>query len=476
MFLNFKNLFLFLLLLPVAAVRAEQIVHNVTLPDVYDLSWQGIVNLPKYDPALGELQRVDLEMYVIGVGKFAYENLENKMSYSGENRMELEVLLMRPDLSEIFRVNDTQFLDYSVDLYDGVVDFDGTSGFTNFALFQGAAENGEWSVTDLRRFVGSPSIALDAIGTLDLPVTLVSSGSLSNAGNNACAYGAATRVSFVLTYTYEPAPVCDLGLSGGDAGTAPIVVSCEGDTTTVQLNGSGSFGNEITYGWRTNCPGGSFGNKTAENPVLTFDSRLANGDPTVCTVALTVRDSFGQSSMCVSTVEVQGCNSGCTEPVDLCGVCGGNNECLQCKDVNIKSQQLNLDGGLAKMLSTLKKGVKAARKSTGKKSYGKQIIKAGSDQYNSGWTLVWSKQTTVSACRNDILCQSISNQSFDEDYLRSLNSLHSLTKQALSSFKAKNPSEAAQKKKLRKNAKKLSQELTVALGLLPEASLCGPAI
>lgn len=473
MFLNFKNLFAFLFILPLVSVRAEETVHNVTLPDIYFNSWTGNVSLPKFDPSLGQLQRADLEMRVLGVGKFAFESLDSKFSYSGHNVFELEVLLKRPDLTTMLRAYDSQVVDYSVGPFDGVVDFEGTSGFTNFAFFNGAAENGDWTGDDFARFIGSSSIASDVVGVLELPVTTYSAGALTNAGNNVCAYGSATRVSFELRYTYTPVPVCDLGISQDEGNPSVTGVSCDGPTTTIGLSAANSLGTGLSYQWRSNCPGALFSDPTQPNPTLTFDSLLADGTPTTCSVGLTVTDSLGQTSACNQNLEVQGCNTGCTEPVDLCGVCGGNNECLGCNDINIQTEQFGLDGRLDSLFRNLKKSVKLARKSTGNSNYGTKILKAGSDQYTSGWRLVWEKETTVSVCENTILCQSISNQAFEADYLRAVNSLESLIKQVLGSFNAKDQSEVQRKKALKRKAKKLRQDATQILGTLPEESLCG---
>lgn len=474
MFVNFRNLFLFISFLPLASLQGEEIVHNVTLPDIYFNSWSGNVSLPKFDPSLGQLQRVDLEMRVIGVGKFAFESLEKKLTFNGQNVFEHEVLLKRPDLTTMLRTYDNQAIEYSVGIFDGEVDFEGSSGFTNYAFFNGAAENGEWTGDDFSRFIGSSSIASNSVGDLELPVTTYSAGALTSAGINVCGYGSVTRVLFEVRYTYSPVPVCDLGVSETDGEPSVTILSCDGPSTKVQLNSSGSSGVGLSYKWRSDCPGALFSNSSSPDPILTFDSQLADGTPTACSVGLTVMDTFGQTAACRGVLKVKGCNTGCNEPIDLCGVCGGNNECLGCNEINIQDEQFGLDGGLDKLFRNLKKSVIAARKSTGKKRYGAKILKAGADQYTAGWQLVWEKETTVSVCENTILCQSISNQSFDADYLRTADSLDSLTKQVLNSYKAKNKAEARVKRAQRRKAKDIRQSVTEILGTLPEESICGP--
>jgi hypothetical protein len=84
----------------------------------------------------------------------------------------------------------------------------------------------------------------------------------------------------------------------------PYEENCMGSTTTVALNGAGSSdpeGEELSYDWDTDCPGGSFDDDTSVTPTLSVDS--SDGCLT-CMVTLTVTDDAGLTDSDETTVAV----------------------------------------------------------------------------------------------------------------------------------------------------------------------------
>lgn len=89
----------------------------------------------------------------------------------------------------------------------------------------------------------------------------------------------------------------------------PYGEECQGATTTVQLDGTGSSdpdpgeGDTLSFSWTTDCPGGVFDDSTIEEPTLTVDT----GDTcqVVCSVELTVTDTTGQTDSNLSNVTIE---------------------------------------------------------------------------------------------------------------------------------------------------------------------------
>lgn len=85
----------------------------------------------------------------------------------------------------------------------------------------------------------------------------------------------------------------------------PYVTECEGTTTTVSLDGTGSYDlddDPLSYSWTTDCPGASFDDPTSPTPILTVDT--SNGCSVDCTVTLTVTDDPGSTDTATSTVTI----------------------------------------------------------------------------------------------------------------------------------------------------------------------------
>jgi len=146
--------------------------------------------------------------------------------------------------------------------------------------------------------------AMDGSGTLSYcPTTRVQMGWVDTDGDGALdcletACGTAPNNPASIPSCLNRPPVCD---SNG-----PYTANCQGTTTTVNLDATGSSdpdGDAITYSWSTDCPGGSFDNSTSSTPTLTVNT--SPGCYVNCNVDLTVTDSNGASSSCSSTVTIR---------------------------------------------------------------------------------------------------------------------------------------------------------------------------
>lgn len=99
----------------------------------------------------------------------------------------------------------------------------------------------------------------------------------------------AAFVFYIFDVEFENAPpVADAN--------GPYNVECAGTTTSVALDGSGSFDPEefpLDYAWSTDCAGSGFDNSITESPNLTVATSL--GCDVNCRASLTVTDTVGDS-------------------------------------------------------------------------------------------------------------------------------------------------------------------------------------
>jgi hypothetical protein len=91
-----------------------------------------------------------------------------------------------------------------------------------------------------------------------------------------------------------------------------ITVACQGDTTVVTVDGSGSFdpdGDPLTFQWGA-CPGSFISDPTSAITQITFDT--TESCSLTCGVRLRVDDPYGGYSACRLYIAIVPGNEGCT--------------------------------------------------------------------------------------------------------------------------------------------------------------------
>jgi hypothetical protein len=124
----------------------------------------------------------------------------------------------------------------------------------------------------------------------------------------------------------NPQPDCDAG--------GPYIVTCNGDLAAIHLNASGSADPRalpLSYQWINECQDSQLFNDTNVAPLLKLQAPL-QGQEVDCQVRLIVSNGRTVSD-CAAQVIATACSTGCEGIVDLCGVCNGDNSCLDCAGV-----------------------------------------------------------------------------------------------------------------------------------------------
>ncbi|MCP4248179.1 MAG: hypothetical protein GY778_14130 [bacterium] len=122
---------------------------------------------------------------------------------------------------------------------------------------------------------------------------------------------------FVWKLAPNSPPSCDI--------LDPGTTECQGSTTDVALDGSGSSdpdpGDTLSFSWSTDCPGGTFDDNTLESPALTVNS--VGPCPLTCNVFLTVDDGASTDG-CQATVTIDDTAAPVFDsfPGDLAVTCG----------------------------------------------------------------------------------------------------------------------------------------------------------
>lgn len=176
------------------AASAEFVDFSNTIP-LTDTNWMQNLNLPKFDPALGTLDRVEWTFLGQLRSDIRFESLD-----AAPANVQVEVTgalqLMRPDMSGLAAVNLAVNKAAEVAAFDGSPDFGGDSGrsFLNESA-NGSDSGSTTAAADLLLFTGP--------GTIDLPVSATGNSSNSGAGNLLTIFdteaGATVRIRYVYT-------------------------------------------------------------------------------------------------------------------------------------------------------------------------------------------------------------------------------------------------------------------------------------
>ncbi|MCA9728169.1 MAG: choice-of-anchor E domain-containing protein, partial [Candidatus Eisenbacteria bacterium] len=160
--------------------RAATVQYTDVLP-LTTTNWADVASVPKFDPGLGVLTSVTLELAGHVEGSAAFESLDAQAATVTMN-LAAEIEIQRPDLSTLVTVLPLATTVDNVDAFDGVIDFAGASG-RSYDDLAGDDTDAFYTTApgDLALFTGQ--------GMIDLPAIATGASSGSGAGNLILQFG-----------------------------------------------------------------------------------------------------------------------------------------------------------------------------------------------------------------------------------------------------------------------------------------------
>ncbi len=192
----------------VGTAHGAMVSYSASIPPT-STDWTSSVSIPQFDPVLGTLDSVDIELRGEVSGNIQFESLDAANS-TVTTSLSASIILMRPDLTVM--ASAAPFVSHvdPVSAFDGAIDFDGLSG--RAYLNQSASALAGVSATS-----PSPDLALfTGTGTVSLPVTATGVAAADGAGNLLVAFltQASANVSVIYNYTVpEPASIGVLAIA-----------------------------------------------------------------------------------------------------------------------------------------------------------------------------------------------------------------------------------------------------------------------
>jgi len=191
-----KTILLFLLML--TSLRAASITHTATVFPAFT-DWSLTNSVPQFDPSLGTLTNVTIEIDVNAANVIKVESRSNlARTVTGGGIVTAVATAAGYSASTTLTNSHTQ----AMARFDGVIDYGGTSGFTvNVSGSSGAAA----TPADFTPFIGT--------GNIPLVVSAVANGFFRGPADYAFEVGTQASALVVVTYDFTPncppEPACD---------------------------------------------------------------------------------------------------------------------------------------------------------------------------------------------------------------------------------------------------------------------------
>ncbi len=189
------------ILSPINAVEALTLTYESSV-DLDKTNFDKQISLPQFDSNLGDLESVLLELNGEVKGSVELENRDAQAAFITGN-LEAEISLTKPDNSLLLVTLPTASVRENLSAYDGILDFDGTSGVKLTDISSTKKESVFFtSEDDLTPFIGKDSfnLLLEAIGN----------STATGPGNLVAGFETYAGATISVAYTYakkdEPKP------------------------------------------------------------------------------------------------------------------------------------------------------------------------------------------------------------------------------------------------------------------------------
>ena len=183
-----------------AAARADLITYSVSSPPGLGTflvpDWTALIAVPKFDPALGTLNSIVFSMTGLVQGAARGENTGTSSGSEVKLSLASGLTLTRPGGGPALVVATPLAINlFSASVFDGVVDFAGTSGATFSGLLGTKFNSARYeSAADLALFTGA--------GTIDLPLSAVGASRATGGGTIISLFDTESRGEVTVSYRY----------------------------------------------------------------------------------------------------------------------------------------------------------------------------------------------------------------------------------------------------------------------------------
>lgn len=189
-----------------AAARADLIISQTVssppgLGTFLAPNWSALIDIEKFNPALGHLNSVVFSMTGLVQGSAQAENTSTSSGSDVKLTLASGLTLTRPGGGPALVVaTPLSITPFSATVFDGVVDFAGTSGTAQFGLLGTKFNSAHYeSAADLALFTGA--------GSISLPLTAVGASRATGGGSIISLFDTEARGEVTVTYKYSAAVV-----------------------------------------------------------------------------------------------------------------------------------------------------------------------------------------------------------------------------------------------------------------------------